>query len=255
MHPHLGCASRGRVNCELALCDGCGCAAYCAAACQRKDWLLAHKPLCRALQADPPRHAAALRALAHAYFEAPPTGFNAAMAVQLFKRGAQLGCITSAYCVGVMLLDKCSQFVAPLIEATTGLPYETKDTTQTWLSESNQQGIAIAAAANSEIAALQGLGGGSPLEAARADAAEAVRWLTVAAEAGHGQGMYNLSSVYDNGLLVPRDMGKSFTWLLAALQYPDTSVRLAAAVSLVRLCFMWAVSFVCTPIATPWLHQ
>ncbi len=70
------------------------------------------------------------------------------------------------------------------------------------------------------------------LEALRTDAADVMRFYKRTAEAGYGMGMFNLATVYQSGILVPRDCEAARRWFARAAASERPDVRRTAATML-----------------------
>ena len=92
---------------------------------------------------------------------------------------------------------------------------------------------------------------GAVLAAAKAEAADAVRYYLRSAHAGRGEAMVNVALVYSNGELVPRDYAEARKWLERAATSSSAAARTAAQKMLVMLPLMIASEF--QPPAT-YLH-
>jgi len=221
-----GCSECGNSSAKM-LCGSCNVAVYCNTKCQQKHWKK-HKPKCKQLQKHPNDAAFVQKDLANQYFSDAATAENAERAIAFYRLSAENGSVQAAYNLSVMLTHELTALYSKVNDG---------DSVQIGLKEirendSHLKGVAMASAS---AAANENVLDEKKMQEAKENAAEVIKWYKKCTDVGHGGAMYNLATVYQNGILVPRDYSKAQYWFEQAQRCQDENVRNGAKMSLEML--------------------
>ena len=247
-----GCSACGNALAK-ELCSGCKVAVYCGKDCQREHWKT-HKPQCAALKKSRPEKVAEMQnAVGLQYFDSAATVQNAELTMAFFRQAAENGDVNAACNLGTMLVEKLMRQYQHHCSATAGRHFTTIDATNT---VENFNSVTVASrgktrAMGTVAAASAGMLEGSALAVARDEAVECVKWFTFSADGNWGKGCFNLAVVYQNGILVPRDMKKAKFLFARCLTCGDPEVRKAAKFSLETASSFENAGFVTFPLLHP----